>query len=329
MGKTLGLRSLIVFFIVLPTYAMTTHHDSFHDESMQSETALYPPVSLSTQLLEADSAPPAPILLEKDYVQFDLHENNIIAKYDSFIELGMNYLQDLAQAAANKIHSLLSWKTGSYKLAPAVEPYMRMTHFGRWINDPNDDLCYNTRARVLVRDSKKEVIFRGRNNCVVDRGDWDDPYTNETLFESRSIQIDHMVPLKNAYLSGAYKWSFKSRCLYANYMGADFHLISSGARENMRKGDRTPANYIPPNDQYTCTYIRNWLAIKMIWNLNMSQTESTAISALIKENNCPSSMFQMSNKELVSQKQIIKDNLNQCAETEKRRERKAALESQP
>lgn len=266
------------------------------------------------------TTPSSSLTLDKEFVTFDVTSGDTIAYSTSFIELGANYFKDLAIAASKKVYSLLKWKKGVYAKEPAVDPYKRTLHFGRWINDPNDNLCFNTRAKVLVRDSKKDVVFKDNNHCIVDRGEWDDPYTNETLLQSRQVQIDHMVPLKNAYISGAYQWSFRNRCLYANYMGAEYHLISSDARENMRKGDRTPADYMPPNNPYACTYVKNWLSVKFLWNLKMSKTESEAIQNLIKTHHCNPQIFQMTYQEAAFQKQFMKDNLNLCEQLEKRRQ---------
>src|SRR5690606_36654672 len=142
---------------------------------------------------------------------------------------------------------------------------------------PTDNICMNTRARVLVRDSQSPVTFRGNRDCVVDSGLWNEPYTGEQVTSSRQIQIDHMVPLKNAYVSGAWRWDYKTRCLYANFMGYRYHLVSSDAKQNMSKGDLGPDGYLPPNIAYRCQYLKNWLAVQLIWGLSLTLTEAQAI----------------------------------------------------
>ena len=77
--------------------------------------------------------------------------------------------------------------------------------FGGWIDVDND--CQNTRAEILIDNSKEEVFFRSFNNCVVDSGYWYDPYTDRHYSLAEDVQIDHFVPLKNAYISGAHEWS--------------------------------------------------------------------------------------------------------------------------
>lgn len=216
------------------------------------------------------------------------------------------------QAAKELVVNLLRWTLHNAERPAPEESYMRKLHFGRWINDPTDDTCMNTRAKVLVRDSEEDVTYRNERKCVVENGKWLDLYTNQELFSSREIQIDHMVPLKNAYMAGAWRWDFKTRCLYANYMGYHNHLIPASVHENTSKGDRAPDRYLPPDLSYRCQYIKDWLTIKLIWNLNMTTEEAQAIYDVVTNSNCPASEFQLSKSELEEQRQFINDNLNFC-----------------
>lgn len=208
--------------------------------------------------------------------------------------------------------NLLRWTYHDQTASRPTMKYDRKFHFGRWINDPNDQTCYNTRARVLIRDSETEVSFKGTNHCVVEKGRWADPYAGDVLQESKQIQIDHMVPLKNAYISGAWEWNFQTRCTYANYMGNKFHLITASGHENMSKGDGTPEKYIPPNQNYRCEYLENWLKIKLIWKLKMARGEVDAIRQAIHDSGCDGRKFKMSSLELKRQRQMIYENRYNC-----------------
>ncbi len=246
-----------------------------------------------------------PEILEKDYVELEVSDTNSV----SFSVL--QTFREISQMVHTRYLSLLNWQSKSRRNLE-IENYDRKAQFGRWINDPNDDVCFNTRAKVLVRDSVNSVVFKDSNHCAVEKGTWKDPYTTATVKESKAIQIDHFVPLKNAYMSGAHKWSFKARCLYANFLGNEFHLLSVDGIQNMKKGDRSPAKYMPPNKEYSCTYVRNWLAVKFIWGLTMTIDEATAIRGIILDNNCSLSKFRMTERELLSQRQFAKDNIDLC-----------------
>lgn len=208
---------------------------------------------------------------------------------------------------------LLKWKVTSINLPSAeTEKYNRKQHFGRWINDPADETCFNTRAQVLIRDSQSSVSFRHTNKCIIDRGEWFDPYSENILDTAGQIDIDHMVPLKNAYESGAWKWHFKSRCLYANYMGLKEHLVPVSKSENRSKGDSSPADYLPSANAYICDYIKNWLTVKSIWNLKLSDREAKGIDYAIKEYNCDRNSFTLAKTFRAQQHQFINDNIDLC-----------------
>jgi len=220
--------------------------------------------------------------------------------------------EQFIQAAKKLVISLLKWNLHNRDLPLPEEGYIRKLHFGRWINDPTDDTCMNTRAKVLVRDTEEEVTYRNDRRCVVDTGRWTDPYSNTELTSSRDIQIDHMVPLKHAYMSGAWKWDYKTRCLYANYMGYRHHLIPASVRENTSKGDRAPDKYLPTELSYRCQYVKDWLAIKLIWKLNMNADEVQAIHEVVVNYGCNLNSFRMTKDELEFQRQYIQDNLDFC-----------------
>lgn len=208
--------------------------------------------------------------------------------------------------------NLLKWTEHDQTLPNPEEKYIRKLHFGRWINDPYDETCMNTRARVLVSSSEEEVTYRGNKRCVVATGLWKEPYAGKTVKNATEIQIDHMVPLKNAYVSGAWQWDYKTRCLYANYTGYQNHLIPSDSSQNQSKGDRAPDKYLPINESYRCQYVRDWLAVKLIWKLNMTAEEVQGIADVVDHYNCDASTFKFTQAELEKQRQEINGNLEFC-----------------
>lgn len=190
------------------------------------------------------------------------------------------------------------------------EPYNRKVHFGEWIRDP-DGTCMNTRGKVLVRDTQKTVTYNP-NGCTVNKGEWFDPYTAKTFVLASEIQIDHMVPLKNAYMTGAHEWNYKKRCLYANFLGNDFHLLAVKGSENLHKSDNSPSGYMPPNSKYKCQYLKDWLEIKAIWKLRITPKEATAIQNIYKNESCASKEFLVANAEIKDQRKYMEENANLC-----------------
>lgn len=190
--------------------------------------------------------------------------------------------------------------------------YNRRLQFGTWINDPTDNTCFNTRAKILIRDSKVPVSYKATNKCVVEAGAWVDPYTSKTFTSARDIQIDHVVPLKHAYQTGAWKWNYQARCLYANFAADGYHLLAVNGHENMKKGDKSPDDYMPPNPKIACGYLQIWLKIKLAWGLVIFPNEADGIKNLFTQYRCNAQQFKMDQAELARQRKAMSELLMMC-----------------
>lgn len=207
--------------------------------------------------------------------------------------------------------SLLTFDHHKSNFGEVNEPYSRLKQFGTWVRDRNDNSCLNTRAQVLVRDSQGKVSYTS-TGCTVASGRWMDPYSARTITDAGQIDIDHFVPLKNAYMSGAHKWDYTRRCLYANYRGNSFHLLPVYDIENKRKGDKSPEGYMPPNKAYQCQYLSNWLKVKLIWSLEVTPPERETLLKLAQANHCPASTFEYKAQELDLQRQTMNSQADLC-----------------
>lgn len=161
---------------------------------------------------------------------------------------------------------------------PRRAPYKRSL-YQHWIDEDRD--CQDTRQEVLVRDAAAPVRFSGSRNCDVVRGEWLDPYTAATFREPRQLDVDHVVPLKNAHESGGWAWTKERRREYANYLVYERHLLAVKASENRRKADKGPDRYMPPDDAYRCGYVRTWVKIKRDWDLSMTSAEKSAVDRVL------------------------------------------------
>lgn len=204
------------------------------------------------------------------------------------------------QLAAASV-SLTDWVDHQSTLNPPRNPYDRAAHFGKWKTDPTRKSCLDVRGLILEKHSEVPVKTHiSADRCVVSSGRWTDPYTGDIFKRPYpQIEIDHLVPLHNAYNMGGSKWSQKKRCWYANFFKNDFHLIPVSANENERKGDATPFDYVPPRPEYQCAYLKNWLKTKLLWKLAMVPPEAEAIERLIKKNRCTAAQMKMSEAELL------------------------------
>ena len=83
----------------------------------------------------------------------------------------------------------------------AICPKYERKSYHHWIDEDRD--CQNARHEVLIEESLSSVTFKTGKVCKVLSGNWDDPYSGRTITDTTKLDIDHMVPLKEAHQSGA------------------------------------------------------------------------------------------------------------------------------
>ncbi|MFJ2722423.1 HNH endonuclease family protein [Streptomyces sp. NPDC087437] len=147
-----------------------------------------------------------------------------------------------------------------------------------------DDGC-NTRAEVLIAEAvKPPTIGEG---CKLTGGEWLSYYDNVTVNDPAKLDIDHMVPLEEAWSSGAYAWSPGRREAYANDLAETRSLVAVTAKTNRSKGKRDPAEWLPPAPGALCTYLEDWTTVKLRWSLTADQAEHDTLVRLARD--CPDS----------------------------------------
>ncbi len=151
--------------------------------------------------------------------------------------------------------------------------------FRHWI-DEDDDGC-ETRAEVLLEEATTKPEQGDR--CKLTGGVWMSYYDEVEVTDAKKLDIDHMVPLAEAWDSGAYDWTPERRQAYANDLGSDRSLVAVTAKTNRSKADRDPAQWLPPVKSAHCTYAADWTAAKLRWKLNADKAEKTALLDLAKD----------------------------------------------
>jgi len=141
--------------------------------------------------------------------------------------------------------------------------------FADWY-DADRNGC-NTRKEVLIAESLDPVQIG--SGCSISGGRWFSIYDNVETTDSSKFDIDHMVPLSEAWDSGAWNWNADQRKHYSNDLDQPFFLIAVTASSNRSKSDRDPAEWMPPNSAYHCEYVRIWIEIKRAWDLSVDQAE--------------------------------------------------------
>ncbi|KAI0883041.1 uncharacterized protein GGS22DRAFT_34901 [Annulohypoxylon maeteangense] len=146
--------------------------------------------------------------------------------------------------------------------------------FPTW--DTIEGTC-NTREYVLKRDGTNVVVG---TNCYPTSGTWTSPYDGGKWTAPSDVDIDHMVPLKNAWISGASAWTTAKREQFANDVTRP-QLWAVTDNVNQSKGDKSPDSWKPPLSSFYCTYARSWVAVKSYWKLTITSAEKTALTSML------------------------------------------------
>ena len=136
--------------------------------------------------------------------------------------------------------------------------------YRHWIDADGD--CQDTRDEVLAAESTTEV-----SGCDITTGTWRSYYDRKTWTRSSDVDIDHLVPLKESWDSGAKKWDADTRTRYANDLGDSRTLVAVTDNVNQSKSDRDPAEWMPTYGK--CRYVRQWAAVKIRWGLTVNRAE--------------------------------------------------------
>jgi hypothetical protein len=135
----------------------------------------------------------------------------------------------------------------------------------------------DTRETVLKRDGSNVVT---NSACQATSGTWHSPYDGATWTAASDLDIDHVVTLKNAWISGAWAWTTSKRESFANDL-SDPQLIAVTDNVNESKGDKSPDAWMPPLASYRCTYVRMWVRVKYVWNLTVTSAERSSLSSTL------------------------------------------------
>ncbi|MFK0136598.1 GmrSD restriction endonuclease domain-containing protein [Streptomyces murinus] len=144
--------------------------------------------------------------------------------------------------------------------------------FDIWASQP--DGC-TTRQEVLARDGKNVQDKPG--SCQPSSGTWYSVYDDTTV---ANATIDHMVPLAEAWRSGADVWSADQRKAFGNDL-KDPQLLIASESSNSSKSDSGPADWKPTNHAFWCTYSKDYVHIKSVWKLTTTGKERTALSSML------------------------------------------------
>ncbi len=140
----------------------------------------------------------------------------------------------------------------------------------------------DTRETVLARDGR---AVRRDAECRAVSGAWHSLYDGKDLKAASEVDIDHIVPLANAWRSGADAWDTERRKAFANDLTHP-QLLTVSAGSNRAKGDQSPDQWQPPDTAAWCVYGRAWTSVKSTYGLTVTNDERAMLTKML--GTCPS-----------------------------------------
>ncbi|MDU0315182.1 HNH endonuclease family protein [Phycicoccus sp. M110.8] len=159
--------------------------------------------------------------------------------------------------------------------------------FGQAWTDTDRNGC-DQRNDVLRRDLRGIRLKAGTHGCVVLSGTLLDPYTGRTIAFTRgpgtsaAVQIDHVVPLADAWVKGAARWDVGTRTTFAN---DPLNLLAVSGPVNAAKGAGDAATWLPPAKGFRCAYAARQVAVKARYAVAVTSAERAALARIL--GTCP------------------------------------------
>jgi hypothetical protein len=179
------------------------------------------------------------------------------------------------QAAAAAEVTTLADAVGLVEVTEENRTGYTRSSFKHWNSGADTSDGCNTRAEVLLAEAIVAPTVEA--GCKFSGGAWLSYYDGQEVTSAGSLDIDHMVPLAEAWDSGAFAWTPARREAYANDQGSTVSLIAVTARTNRSKADQDPADWMPPSPDAQCRYVGEWVTTKLRWQLTADDRELAAL----------------------------------------------------
>ena len=136
----------------------------------------------------------------------------------------------------------------------------------------------DARQDTLVLWSTTPAIVDRSRGCKVLAGTWVSPYDGKVTASPADIQIDHMVPLAEAFRSGGWQWDAGRRRQFAN---DPIELVAASGSSNNAKSDSPPNEWRPPRVESWCAYADRWVTVKATYGLTVTTEERDALGQML------------------------------------------------
>ena len=179
-------------------------------------------------------------------------------------------------------------KLADYKPDPVIADKYERHEFGYGWADADSD-GQDERAEVLIdfhRPGRRGVALVLDGERVVS-GRWMCRFSRRWFTDAAALDVDHVVPLREVWISGGSAWDRDRRRNYANGRGIRSKrrswLLPVDASLNRSKGARGPAEWLPPADRYCLNYAALWVGTKKYWGLSVTADERAALEVALRK----------------------------------------------
>ncbi len=136
----------------------------------------------------------------------------------------------------------------------------------------------DARQDALIAWSVVPATVDRAGTCKVITGSWVSPYDGITTSAPSTFDVDHLVPLENAFISGGWRWDTARRRAFANDPS---ELVVASATSNRTKGSDPPNAWRPPDRASWCAYATGWVDVKVAWGLTATTEERDALGQML------------------------------------------------
>ncbi|WP_420718769.1 HNH endonuclease family protein [Streptomyces sp. XY413] len=188
---------------------------------------------------------------------------------------------DAAGASAVRAPVLLFEAIDRLPVAEEHRAGYRRDLYKHWNRGQNAGDGCDTRKEVILAEAA--VAPQVAAGCKLTGGSWRSAYDNLVVTDAARLDVDHFVPLAEVYDSEQMPWTAARREAYANDQNSPDTLIAVSAASNRSKADKDPAEWLPSDGTYHCTYAATWVATKLRWDLAVDDAERQALLGLAED----------------------------------------------
>lgn len=151
------------------------------------------------------------------------------------------------------------------------------SRFGRLIDDDRD--CLLTPAEVLVREATSRAVV---SRCTVTGGEWYSEFSRQTITNPAWAVVVPMVQVREAWASGANRWTKSQRQAFINDLDhrASLQVFSRSLVRD--RGNDDPTDWAPAGSVTRCEYAADWVSVKWRWNMSIDKAEKTALTRMLR-----------------------------------------------